>query len=89
MPDLPTLTINDPVIYQRVVDAFNASPAQYRAWLRDRLKEYVIAHEVDAMKQDAVQQWAQRKQELTDLLDGNFSRAVSDNAGVTDTTTLG
>lgn len=59
MPTLPTLTISDMAIWNRLLAAFNSDPAAYRDWLKKELAQYVLDYETN-------QQVAQRKTELTD-----------------------
>lgn len=41
MPTLPTITITDQTVWNRLMAAFNGSQTEYRAWLKSCLIEKV------------------------------------------------
>jgi hypothetical protein len=70
MPALPTLTITDQAKYDRVVAAFESSPARYKAWLRNALQIEVIRRETRALQDSVNAEMAQKQAEIGAITDG-------------------
>lgn len=52
MPNLPTILIDDPVVFDRVVAAFG-SAAEYKAWLKRSVRQEVMRRETREIRQSA------------------------------------
>lgn len=53
MPNLPTITIADQAIWNRVYNAFGGDPVRYKEWLRKQLIEEVRRTEAVAAASQA------------------------------------
>ena len=42
---LPTLTVTDTVVWNRLLAAFNSDPEVYKSWLKQELTDFVIQQE--------------------------------------------
>jgi hypothetical protein len=69
MPSLPTLNIADQVKWDRVFAAFNGSPTEYKAWLREAVRAEVERREVSAISASADAQYQAKAAELAGYLD--------------------
>lgn len=69
MPALPTLNISDQTIYNRLVAAFNSSPAEYKSWLKQALRDEVISRETRTILAAAESQANARMDELRNITD--------------------
>lgn len=49
MPTLPTLTVNDQAIWNRLLAAFNGSQTEYKAWLKESVVAEVKRREISAL----------------------------------------
>lgn len=68
MPTLPTLTINNQQVWDRVYAAFDGDPATYRAWLVARLKDEVQSRELAALREQAGAEQDARAAEIAAVL---------------------
>lgn len=70
MPTLPTITINDTTIWNRVYNAFNGDPANYRQWLIQVIKAEVERRECQAIRDQAELDEANTCTDIRTLLGG-------------------
>lgn len=68
MPNLPTVSINNQAIYDRLVAAFGNSADAYRAWLKEALTQEVLHREQRALLQAAQAQAQIKADEFTALV---------------------
>lgn len=75
---LPSITINDPVKEERVLNAFKPTPTstpaeaatEYRRWLVSKLTQEVIDRERTEVHQQALATIKQKESEIHAMLDG-------------------
>lgn len=53
MPQLPTITITDQAIWDRLFAAFHGDPLEYKRWLRAQLRMEVLRSEQELENQKA------------------------------------
>lgn len=70
MPTLPTLTVTDQTLYQRLVAAFHSDPAEYKAWLKNALRDEVQRREAQAIIDQANANVANNQAQLQAIMDG-------------------
>lgn len=69
MPALPTLNIANQTTYNRLVAAFNSNPEEYKAWLKQALRDEVISRETRVILSAAEAQANARMEELKNITD--------------------
>lgn len=70
MPTLPTLTVNDQTIYDRLVAAFHSDPNEYKTWLKQALANEVQRREASSIISQANAQVAQNAADITAAVGG-------------------
>lgn len=69
MPALPTLTINNTEVWNRLLVIFDNDPAKYLAWLKDKLRDEVERRELKLLFDEMEAHAAARRAELRNFLD--------------------
>lgn len=68
MPNLPTVTVNDPAKWDRLLAAFQGDAAEYKAWLTNAVKDEVLRREAETLRATMDAEIDRRREEVQQLL---------------------
>lgn len=69
MPTLPTLTITDPVVWNRLMAAFKGNEAEFKKWLKTALVQELESREAQVVQEEVRKILEAKAQELKGFLD--------------------